>query len=421
MPASPAAAAAPSRVASTEEIRSHFPALARRQGGEAVAYFDGPGGTQVPRGVVDAMADYLLNHNANTHWAFPTSEETDATVAGARRAAADFLNADPEEVAFGNNMTSLTFHLGRALGRRLGPGDEVVVTELDHHANVDPWRALAQERGVTIRTVRMHPEDGQLDWDDLRRQVNGRTKLLAIGAASNALGTISDVAEAAKVAHEAGALVFVDAVHYAPHRPVDVRAIGCDFLACSAYKFYGPHAGLLYGRGELLRSLDAPKLRPSPDTAPERLETGTQNHEGMAGTAAAVDFLASLAEGPDRRSRLVAAFDALHYRASGLVARLWDGLGEIGGVARYGPGPSAERTPTVSFAIEGRRPVDACRHLASRGVFASHGDFYATTAVARLGHSADGLVRVGCACYTTDGEVDRLLDAVREFVATKAT
>ena len=195
---------------------------------------------------------------------------------------------------------------------------------------------------------------------------------------------------------------------------MDVRALGCDFLACSAYKFHGPHAGILFGRGELLRSLDAPKLRPSPDSAPERLETGTQNHEGMAGTAAAVDFLASLAEGADRRSRLVAAFDALHHRGQALVARIWEGLGAVGGVTRFGPGPAADRTPTVSFAVEGREPVEVCRHLASRGIFASHGDFYATTAVARIGHSADGLTRVGCAAYTTEGEVDRLLGAARE-------
>ncbi len=403
-------------VAPVEAIRDQFPALGRRHGGEGVAYFDGPGGTQVPRAVVEAMADYLYHHNANSHWAFPSSEETDAVILGARRAMADFLNAGPEEVAFGNNMTSMTFHLARALGRELGPGDEVVVTELDHHANVDPWRDLAVERGLTVRTVRMRPEDGQLDWDDLPRQVNGRTKILAIGAASNALGTINDVARAAEVAHDAGALVFVDAVHYAPHRLVDVRALGSDFLGCSAYKFYGPHVGVLYGRGELIRALDVPKLRPSPDSAPERLETGTQNHEGMAGTTAAVDFLASLATGGDRRARLEAAFEALHDRASKLVDRIWDGLGAIDRVVRFGPGPDRDRTPTVSFAVTGSRPEAVCRHLARRGVFASHGDFYATTAVDRLGHGADGLVRVGCACYTTPDEVDRLLGALDEVV-----
>jgi cysteine desulfurase family protein (TIGR01976 family) len=402
-------------VASIEVIRDQFPALARRQGGERVAYFDGPGGTQVPREVVDAMADYLYHHNANTHWAFPSSHETDALIARSRQAVADFLNADPGEVAFGANMTTLTFHLARSLGRRLGPGDEVVVTELDHHANVDPWRALASERGVTIRVAKMRPEDGQLDWEHLEAQLNERTKVLAIGAASNALGTINDVARASKLARGVGALTFVDAVHYAPHRLVDVRAFGCDFLACSAYKFHGPHVGILYGRGELLRSLDVPKLRPSPDTAPERLETGTQNHEGIAGASAAIDFLASLARGPDRRSRLVAAFEALHHRASSLVDRLWGGLERIEGVTLYGPGPTEPRTPTISFVMEGLTPERICRSLAERGIFASHGDFYATTAVERLGRASTGLVRLGCACYTTLEEVDRLLDALENI------
>ena len=358
-----AAGVGPSNVASTREIRDHFPALGRRVEGEPVAYFDGPGGTQVPRAVVEAMTDYLYHHNANTHWAFPTSHETDAIIVEGRRAVADFLNADPGEVAFGNNMTTLTFHLARSFGRRMGPGDEVVVTELDHHANVDPWRAMASERGVTIRVARMRTETSQIDWDDFQAQVNERTKVVAIGAASNALGTINDVARASEIAREVGALTFVDAVHYAPHRLVDVRALGCDFLACSAYKFHGPHAGILFGRAELLRSLDVPKLRPSPDTAPERLETGTQNHEGIAGLAAAVDFLASLAEGPDRRSRLEATFEVLHQRAMGLVERLWDGLAEIEGVTLYGPRPGGRGrrpSPSPSKASPRARSVDAC-------------------------------------------------------------
>ena len=400
-------------VASTEDIRGQFPALGRTHEGEPVAYFDGPGGTQVPRSVVDAMSDYLFHHNANSHWAFPSSIETDEVIARARGATADFLNASPEEIVFGNNMTSLTFHLARALGRRMGPGDEVVVTELDHHANVDPWRDLERERGVTVRVVRMHPEDGQLDWDDLAAKLNSRTRLLAIGAASNALGTINDVSRASRIAHDAGALVFVDAVHYAPHRLVDVRSMDCDFLGCSAYKFYGPHVGILYGRGELLRSLDAPKLRPAPETAPERLETGTQNHEGLAGTAAAIDFLASIADGTDRRGRLEVAFEALHDRAMDLFTRLWEGLGEVEGLTRFGPGPTLPRTPTLSFTLAGHRPLHICRDLAARGIFASHGDFYASTAVERLGHASEGLVRLGCACYTTGPEIDRVKEAVR--------
>ncbi len=411
----PSTRSSPDRVASLRAIRDHFPALGRQVGGEAVAYFDGPGGTQVPRVVVDAMVDYLCHHNANTHWAFPTSVETDEVIASARRAMADFLNASADEVAFGNNMTSLTFHLARALGRGVGPGDEVVVTELDHHANVDPWRSLEKDRGISIKVVRMVPETGQLDWEDLERLVNRRTRLLAIGAASNALGTINDVARAARIAHSANALVFVDAVHYAPHRLVDVRSMGCDFLGCSAYKFYGPHVGVLYGRNELLRSIDFPKLRPAPDSAPGRVETGTQNHEGLAGTAAAVEFLSSIAEGPDRRSRLELAFQVLHDRATELLHRLWNGLGEIPGAVRFGPSAEEPRTPTISFSLNGHRPVDICRHLATKGLFASHGDFYATTAIERLGHASDGLVRVGCSCYNSIEEVDRLLGALERF------
>lgn len=400
-------------VATVATIRSHFPALERQHGGYPVAYFDGPGGTQVPRQVVEAMGDYLYKHNANTHWAYPTSRETDEAFARAREVLADFLNASPREVAFGANMTTLTFHLAQALGRRFRPGDEVVVTELDHHANVDPWKDLERERGVTVRVARMNPETGQLDGDDLSRQITKRTRLVAIGAASNALGTINDVARVSTMAHDAGALVFVDAVHYVPHRLVDVRALGCDFLACSAYKFHGPHVGVLYGREALLSELDVPKLRPAPDTAPERLETGTQNHEGIVGAAAAVEFLAALATGPCRRDRLENVYDALHERASVLIEHLWRGLSEIRGVRVYGPPPTAPRTPTVSFTIAGVPSDAVCRRLAESGVFASHGDFYATTAVMRLGAPEGGLVRVGCACYSTDEEIDRLLGVVR--------
>ncbi len=276
-------AAAADPVASTAQIRAHFPALARTHRGRPVAYFDGPGGTQVPRGVVDAMSDYLFHHNANTHWTFPTSAETDAVIASARGALADLLNAAPREIAFGANMTTLTFHLARALGRGYNAGDEIVITELDHHANIAPWTALAKERGVTVRVARVNADADQLDWDDFGRQLNARTRLVAIGAASNALGTITDVRRAAAMAHETGAEIFVDAVHYAPHELVDLRVLDCDYLSCSAYKFYGPHIGILFGKHERLTRLDFPKLLPSPDTAPERAETGTQNHEGMAG------------------------------------------------------------------------------------------------------------------------------------------
>ena len=397
------------------ELRNNFPALRRTYRGQRIAYFDGPGGTQVPRVVVEAMSDYLLHHNANTHWAFPTSAETDGIISHARSALADFLNAAPNEIAFGANMTTLTFHLARALGRSYEPGAEIMVTELDHHANVAPWRALEKERGVTIRVAKMIPETGQLDWADLERQLNPRTKLIAIGAASNALGTITDVSRAASMAHAVGAQVFVDAVHYAPHQLLDVRELDCDFLSCSAYKFYGPHIGILYGRHELLASLDFPKLLPAPNDAPERAETGTQNHEGMAGAAAATNFLASLASGLTRRECLAAVFAELHTRGGQLVRRLWEGLAEVAGVSLYGPLPSEPRTPTIAFSVAGVSSTEVAQRLAEAAVFVSNGDFYATTVIQRLGLAPDGLVRAGCACYTSEEEVQRLINGVRNI------
>ena len=394
------------------EIRSHFPALERTHLGHPVAYFDGPGGTQVPREVVQAMSDYLLHHNANTHWSYPTSIETDAIIEGARESLADFLNASPAEIAFGQNMTTLTYHLGRALGRQWGKGDEIVVTELDHRANVDPWLALERDRGVTVRMARADEKAGTVDLEHLAGLIGPKTRLVAVGAASNALGTITDVARVCRLAREAGALSFVDAVHFAPHNLVDVRAIGCDFLACSAYKFYGPHAGVLFGRRELIESLDVPKLQPAPDNSPDRLETGTQSHESIAGSAAAVEFLASLGAGPTRRARLERAFAEFKARKRELFGRLWDGLGAIPGVTRFGVVASAERTPTAAFTVRGKDSEEVTRGLAERGVFTSHGDFYASTVVEKLGLAGPGLVRAGCAIYTTPDEVERLLEGV---------
>jgi cysteine desulfurase family protein (TIGR01976 family) len=299
------------------------------------------------------------------------------------------------------------------LGRSYGRGDEIVVTELDHHANVAPWRALEKERGVTIRVARMIPETGQLDWDDFGRKLNQRTKLVALGAASNALGTITDVRRAAEIVHAVGAQIFVDAVHYAPHELVDVRAMDCDYLSCSAYKFYGPHIGVLYGRADLLAALDFPKLMPAPDDAPERAETGTQNHEGIAGAAAAVDFLTSLSAGETRRERLAVTFSRLQERGSELVRRLWRGLGEIEGVKTYGPSSAEPRTPTVGFTVAGHPSTEVAQRLADEAVFVSNGDFYATSVVERLGLAGEGLVRAGCACYTTGEEIERLVDGVR--------
>jgi len=409
--------AAAGSLASVEEIRGHFPALERIHNGARVAYFDGPGGTQVPRSVVAAMEDYLFHHNANTHWLYPTSEETDTLLLHARETFADFFNASADEIAFGQNMTTLTFHLARGLGRAWGPGDEIVITELDHHGNVAPWRALAKERGITIRSVKLNTADGRLDWRDLERQIGPQTRLVAIGAASNALGTITDVAGAAELAHAADALVFVDAVHLAPHELIDVQAMNCDFLACSAYKFYGPHVGVLYARHDLAQSLDVPRLDPAPTEAPERLETGTLNHEGIVGAAEAVMYLGTLARGgASRRERLSRAFTAFHARGEALLARMWSGLGSIRGVTLYGPEPGTPRTPTVAFTLAGRSTEEVARHLAHRGVYASNGDFYAATVAERLGRGADGFVRAGAACYTTADEVDRLVEGVRELV-----
>ena len=323
--------------ASVEQIRRHFPALARTHNGHPVAYFDGPGGTQVPRRVVAAMTEYLLQHNANTDWAFPTSQETDQALFEARGALADWVGGSADEIVFGANMTTLTLHIGRALGREWRSGDVVVVTELDHHANSDTWRALAKERGLEVRTIRMRPEDGRLDQEDVARKLTPGTRLLAVGAASNALGTINDVAQLVRQAHAVGALAFVDGVHYSSHHMADVRAWNCDFFVCSAYKFYGPHVGVLWGRGELLEKMDAPRLEPAPAQAPERLETGTLNHEGIVGAAAAVDFLASLSQAQvPRRERLVRVSQCLRQRGAELLRRLWEGLRAIPGVELYG-------------------------------------------------------------------------------------
>ena len=381
-------------------VRACFPALQRTHNGRPVAYFDAPGGTQVPRGVAEAMSDYLFHHNANTHWAYPTSEETDAIIAGARVAAGEFLNCQSEEIVFGANMTSLTFHLARTLGRTWKSGDEVIVTDLDHHANVAPWRALEIERGIVVRSARMIRETCAIDYDHLQRLAGPKTRLIAIGGASNAVGTINDLSRVRTIARAAGAMLFVDAVHLAPHEPIDVQAIGCDFLACSAYKFYGPHIGILFARRELLDSLPFPKLDPAPDTSPERAETGTQNQEGIAGVTATVAFMKSL------------GYDRLHREGQRFTKMLWDGLSSMRRVRLHGPPPNHPRTPTVAFTVDGMTSEAVARALAERALFASHGDFYAATLVRELG--VEGLVRIGCACYTTDDEISRLMSALDE-------
>src|SRR5216684_2211774 len=382
-------------IASVNEIRAHFPALDRIHNGSPVAYFDAPGGTQVPGVVADAVTNYLFHHNANTHWLYPTSEETDAIIDRSREAMADLINATPQEIAFGANMTTLTFHLGRALGRTWQTGDEVIVTELDHHGNVAPWRALEVDRGIVVQMARMIPETVQIDYGHLASLVSPRTKLIAVGGASNATGTINDLGRVAAIAREASALFFVDAVHLAPHELIDVQTLGCDFLACSSYKFYGPHAGILFTRRDLLDVLPFPKLDPAPDWSPERAETGTQNHEAIAGIAATLDFLASLAgDAGTRRERLARTYETLKIRGSVQARMLWDGLRSLPKVHVFGPPPSEPRTPTVSFTIDGVHPDDIARRLASAGLLCSNGDFYAATCIERLG-CPDGIVRVG--------------------------
>jgi cysteine desulfurase family protein (TIGR01976 family) len=407
----------PPMVASTNEIRSHFPALARRHHGHEVAYLDGPGGTQVPRVVVDRMTDYLYKHNANTHWRYPTSAETDALIMDARRSLADLLNGSPEEIAFGANMTTLTFHLARALGREWNAQDEILVTELDHHANVAPWRALERERGLRVVVARMRVEDGTLDMEDLERKINRHTRLVAIGAASNALGTIVDVARVSRAARAQNAFVFVDAVHFVPHSLPDVKALDCDFLSCSAYKFYGPHIGVLWGKRERLERLDLPKLDPAPDDAPENIETGTQNHEGIVGAGAAVDYLASLSGNSTvaRRDALGITFHELHKRGMELFRQLWHGLHQVRGVRCFGLPPDQPRTPTLAFRIDGKSADDIAIALAEGGLFVSHGDFYAATVIERLGVGSDGVVRVGCSAYTNSNEIERVVRSVAEI------
>ncbi|MGE5584174.1 MAG: aminotransferase class V-fold PLP-dependent enzyme [Bacillota bacterium] len=435
--------------------RREFPALDLRVNGHMAAYFDGPGGTQVPARVIKAIARYYQEANANCHGEFVTSRRTDGTIAAARQTVAEMLGAaSPDEIAFGPNMTTLNFALSRALGRALTPGDEIVITDLDHEANRSPWQVL-EERGVVVRSVRVNLPECTLDYDDLERAVNARTRVVALGYASNAVGTINDVKRAASLAHSVGAVCVVDAVHYALHGAIDVRDIGCDFLLCSAYKFFGPHVGILYGRRDAFERLAAYRVRPQSSKPPHKIETGTLNHEGIAGVIAAIEFIADLgtaleqpvaafhgtasesaatpqtgaprpdAARPDadhkakepasRRSRILAGFAAIELHERPLFAMLMDGLASIPGVTVYGLPAHGERTPTVSFTVAGRWPADVARFLGDRGIFVWHGDFYATKLIERLGLAeTGGVVRVGIAPYNTTEEVSRLLEALRE-------
>ena len=404
-------------------VRRQFPSLQLQVDGNPAAFLDGPAGTQVPRQVMEAIQNYLLHANANTCGAFLTSRRTDEMLAGARAAMADFLNCSPEEISFGPNMTTITFALARAIARELKPGDEILVTTLDHDANVAPWRAL-EEKGVVVRQADIRDEDCTLDLDDLRRKITAQTKLVAVGYASNAVGTINPVAEITRLAHEAGALMFVDAVHYAPHGAIDVKALDCDFLACSPYKFFGPHMGVLYGKKEQLLRFRPYKVRPAPETLPDRWETGTQIHEGIAGVAAAVDYLAELGRRCDpavktRREALLAAYRATGTYERGLATKLIAGLLEIPGLTFYGihePQRFHERCSTVSVRLAKGTPLDAAKFLGERGIFTWDGNFYALNLTERLGvQEKGGVLRIGLVHYNTAEEVERLLSSLREF------
>jgi cysteine desulfurase family protein (TIGR01976 family) len=406
-----------------DAVRAQFPALAREVNGRQAIYLDGPAGSQVPGRVIDAVAGYLANTNANHDGVFATSRESDALLAAAHRGLADFVGSDdPDCVVFGANMTSLTFALSRALARTWQPGDEVVVTRLSHDANFTPWSLAASDAGATLRVVDFRTDDCTLDIEALARALNEKTRLVAVGCACNATGTINPIGRIVELAHEAGARVFLDAVHYAPHALIDVAAWGCDFLACSAYKFFGPHVGVLWGRRDLLTSLPAYRVRPSPTCAPGRWMTGTQNHEGIAGTLAAVDYLAELgrtldATAVDRRAALAVAYRAIVDYERELCRQLIAGLCAIPGVHVWGitdPDRFAERVPTVSITHDRLSPRELAEKLAEQAVFVWHGNFYALPVTEHLGLEPDGMVRIGLLHYNTREEIARLLEAIAQ-------
>jgi cysteine desulfurase family protein (TIGR01976 family) len=404
-------------------IRRQFPALQESYNGRSAIFFDNPGGTQVPQQVIGAMVDYLTRRNANTHGLFETSARADAIIEGARLAAADLLGAQPDEIVFGNNMTSLTFHLSRSLVREIRPGDEIVVTRLDHDANVAPWMALARDTGAAIQVVDIDLENCTLDLDQLQSLLSTRTKLVAVGYASNLAGTINDVKTITEWAHQAGALCFVDAVQYAPHGLIDVKEIGCDFLACSAYKFFGPHVGILYGKAEHLARLHAYKVRPASDMAPEKWELGTKNHEGLAGVTAAVDYLAELGTtygraifSASRREKLAAAWVEIERYEQMLIEHLIGGIEVINGARIYGISQRADwksRVATVSIRKEGTTPERLAKALAAENIFTWHGNSYALNLSEALGvEESGGLLRLGLVHYNTLDEIDQCLRVI---------
>lgn len=409
-------------------VRAQFPSLAQTVSGHPAVFLDGPGGTQVPQRVIDSITHYLSHDNANTAGAYATSRRTDAMIAGARAAMADLLHCDPDEVVFGQNMTSLTFAVSRALGRNLGPGNEIVVTHLDHDANISPWRAL-EEGGVTVKFADINQADCTLDMNDLARKISGHTRLVAVGYASNAVGTINNVKQVIRLAREAGALTYIDAVHYAPHGPIDVRELDCDFLVCSTYKFFGPHMGVLYGKREHLKRLQPYKVRALSNDIPVRWEWGTLNHEGIAGISACIDYLADLGRHADpnpsnRRAALMAAYRVIQQHERTLAERLATGLQQIPGLKLYGISDLsrfAHRCPTFAVRVEGHTPLELATKLGERGFFTWDGNYYALNLTERLDvEKSGGFLRIGIAHYNTVEEIEALLSALQEIVASRA-
>jgi len=422
-------ALAPTEALDLVRVRAQFPSLSQEVNGHPAAFLDGPGGTQVPQRVIDAISGYLRTNNANTGGAYATSRNTDQIIAGARSAMSDFLGCEADEIVLGPNMTSLTFAISRAIGRKLQPGDEILLTHLDHDANISPWRAL-EERGVKIQFANIEEEGCTLDMDDLASKINSRTKVVACGCASNAVGTINDVKTIVRLAHDAGAIAYIDAVHYAPHGPIDVRELDCDFLACSTYKFFGPHMGVLYGKRQHLAWLTPDKVRANTNAVPQRWEWGTLNHECIAGITACVEYLAELGrENPNasnrgqalhaahsRREALKAAYRAIHGHERNLMRRMLRGLADIPGVKLYGiddPARLDARCPTFAIRIQGHTPLELANKLGERGIFTWDGNYYAINLTERLGVEADGgFLRIGFVHYNTEEEVDRVLDAL---------
>jgi cysteine desulfurase family protein (TIGR01976 family) len=400
-----------------QAVREQFPAISRTHNGRGVVYFDGPGGSQVARQAIDAISGYMERGGANLHGVFPTSMETEEILADTRMASADLLGAAPDEIAFGANMTTLTFEISRAIARGWDRDSEIVVTELDHRANVDPWLIATAEQGARVRWVRVDPETLTLDENDLDQNINEGTKLVAIGLASNAVGTVNDVAAVAERAHRTGALVAVDAVHAAPHIPLDRDAIGADIITCSAYKFFGPHVGVTAIRRDLFEKMGVYRLDPAPDHIPDKLETGTQNHEGIAGVKGALDFISSLGEGTSQREKLTSAMKAIEEHEDALAETFRTALRDIPSVKLYAAPDSVRKTPTIAFRVEGHTTEEVCLRMLEHGFFIAAGDFYASTLAQKLGiGDSGGFVRAGLAPYNTEEEVGNFIESLARFV-----